>query len=129
MLYPIYVHKDEGSAYGATFPDFPGCFTAADVLQDITKSAQEAVESHFGGDDDPIPAPSSPEAWANDPDCQGGFWMMVDVDLAKVRDRAVRLNISLPESLVPRIDAYAKARGMSRSAFLAIAAEHEMAAA
>lgn len=38
----------------------------------------------------------------------------VDVDLAKVRDRAVRLSISLPESLVPRIDAYAKSRGMSR---------------
>ena len=62
----------------------------------------------------------------------GSFKSMVpfgEVDLAKVRDRAVRLNISLPESLVPRIDAYAKARGMSRSAFLAIAAEHEMAAA
>jgi len=129
VLYPIYVYKQEGSAYGASFPDFPGCFTAADSLQELPKSAQEAVEAHFGGDEDPIPAPSSPEAWAGDPDYQGGFWLLVEVDLAKVRDRAVRLNISLPESLVPRIDAYAKAHGMSRSAFLAIAAEHEMASA
>ena len=129
MLYPIYVHKDEGSAYGAEFPDFPGCFTAADELKDLPASAQEAVEAHYGGDNEPIPPASTPDAWLSDENYQGGFWMMVDVDLAKVRDRAVRLNISLPESLVPRIDAFAKARGMSRSSFLALAAEHEMASA
>lgn len=127
MLYPIYVHKDEGSAYGAIFPDFPGCFAAADDLQGLPRAAQEAAEAHFGGDDDPIPAPTAPEAWANDPDYSGGYWMLVDIDLAKVRAKAVRLNISLNEALVQRIDAAAKARGQSRSAFLATAAEHEMA--
>lgn len=55
--------------------------------------------------------------------------MLVDVDLAKVHDRAVRINIRMPESLVPRIDAFARARGMSRSSFLALAAKHEMAKA
>lgn len=128
MLYPIYVHKDDDTAYGATFPDFPGCFAASDTLQELPSAAQEAVEAHFGIDNDPIPAPSSPTDWAADPEYQGGFWMLVDIDLSKVRDRSVRLNISFPESLVPRVDAYAKQRGMSRSAFLAIAAEHEMAA-
>jgi len=39
------------------------------------------------------------------------------------------LNISLPENLVQRIDAAARQRGQSRSAFLATAAEHEMAEA
>ncbi|RYF06333.1 MAG: ribbon-helix-helix protein, CopG family [Comamonadaceae bacterium] len=129
MLYPIYVHKDAGSAYGATFPDFPGCFAAADDLQDLPRAAQEAAEAHFGGDDDPIPAPTSPEAWASHADYAGGFWMLVDVDLSKVRAKAIRLNISLNESLVQRIDAAARARGQSRSAFLATAAEREMAAA
>ncbi len=129
MLYPIYVHKDPGSAYGATFPDFPGCFAAADDLQSLPRAAQEAAEAHFGGDDDPIPAPSSPETWADDQDYTGGFWMLVEVDLSKVRAKAIRLNISLNEGLVHRIDAAAKARGQSRSAFLAQAAEREMAAA
>ena len=129
MLYPVYVHKDEGSAYGATFPDFPGCFAAADDLQSLPRAAQEAFEAHFGADEDPIPAATAPDAWAGDADYQGGFWLLVDLDVAKVRAKAVRLNISLPENLVPRIDAYAKARGMSRSAFLALAAEHEMAPA
>lgn len=129
MLYPIYVHKDENSAYGAVFPDFPGCFAAADDLQELPRAAQEAAEAHFGADDEPIPAASSPEAWATDPDYSGGFWMLVEIDLAKVRAKAVRLNISLPENLLQRIDLAAKVRGQSRSAFLATAAEHEMAKA
>lgn len=53
----------------------------------------------------------------------------MDIDLTKVRAKAVRLNISLNESLVQRIDAAAKARGQTRSAFLATAAKHEMASA
>jgi len=129
VLYPIYVHKDQGSAYGAIFPDFPGCFTAADELKDLPAAAQEAAEAHFGADSDPIPAPSSPEAWAKNKDYRGGFWLLVDIDLNKVRSRAVRVNISLPESLVGRIDEAARRRGQSRSAFLAMAAEREMAPA
>ena len=128
MLYPIYVHKSEGSAYGAEFPDFPGCFAAADELKDLPAAAQEAVQAHFGADNDPIPAPGSPDAWAKSKDYRGGFWLLVDVDLNKVRSRAIRVNISLPESLVGRIDDAAKRRGQTRSAFLAIAAEREMAA-
>lgn len=129
MLYPIYVHKEEGTAYGASFPDFPGCFAASDDLQGLPSAAQEAAEAHFGADDEPIPAPSTPEAWAGNADFAGGYWMLVEIDLAKVRSKAIRLNISLAEGLLHRIDATAKSRGQSRSAFLATAAEHEMARA
>lgn len=128
MLYPMYVHHEAGSAYGATFPDFPGCFAAADEIQDLTKAAQEAAEAHFGADSDPIPAPTAPDAWTNDEDYQGGFWMMVDIDLSKVRSKAMRLNITLPERLVHSIDAYAASHHLSRSAFLASAAERAMQA-
>lgn len=127
-LYPIYVHHEAGSAYGATFPDFPGCFAAADEIQDLTKAAQEAAEAHFSADSDPIPEPTSPVVWANDKDYTGGFGMMVDIDLNKVRSKAVRLNITLPERLVQSIDAYAASHHLSRSAFLASAAERAIAA-
>lgn len=127
MLYPIYVHKEQGSAYGAIFPDFPGCFTAADELADLPSAAKQAFEAHFGFDHEPIPAPSAPEQWADAPDYQGGFWLLVDLDPVKIRSRAIRLNISLPENLVSRIDATAKELGQSRSAFLAQAAEHAIA--
>lgn len=129
MLYPIYVHKDADSAYGASFPDFPGCFAGADELQELPAAAQEAVEVHFYGETQPLPHPSAPEKWSDDVQYQGGYWMLVDIDLSRVNAKAVRLNVSLPQSLVARIDAVAQARRLSRSAFLALAAEHEMQAA
>jgi hypothetical protein len=36
MLYPVYVHPvDATHSHGAEVPDFPGCFSAADDLQDL----------------------------------------------------------------------------------------------
>ncbi|TRM52418.1 ribbon-helix-helix protein, CopG family [Achromobacter sp. LC458] len=129
MLYPIYVHKEKSSAYGASFPDFPGCHAAATTLQCLPAAAQEAVEAHFFGETAPIAPPTAPEVWIQKKAFKGGFWMLVDIDLSKVNAKAVRLNISLPENLVHRIDAVARARRLSRSAFLALAAQHEMEAA
>ena len=128
MLYPLYVHHDEGSAWGGIFPDLPGCFTAADELADLPRMAQEAVEVHFDGEDIDIPAPTGIEQWKDDPDYQGGFWMLVEIDLAQVNAKPVRLNISLPAYLVQRIDRAAEAQHMSRSGFLAKAAQQAMAA-
>ena len=123
MLYPVYVHKDEDAAYGLTFPDFEGCFSAADEMQDIQRMAQEAVEVHFDGEDIPLPVPSSPERWLGDERFEGGFWLLVDIDTTKVNTKSVRINISMPEALVKRIDAVAKTQHLSRSAFLAKSAE------
>ncbi|MEX3955128.1 HicB family protein [Trinickia symbiotica] len=128
MLYPLYVHVgDAKHAHGVTFPDFPGCYSAADDWEDLPRAVQEAVEAHFEGEDEPIPEPTPLEQLAADPQYEGGVWMLFDIDLTKINSKAVRLNISLPERLVQQIDAVARARKLSRSAFLALAAEHEMA--
>ena len=37
------VHQDPGSSYGITFPDAPGCFSAADSLDDLFDMAEEAL--------------------------------------------------------------------------------------
>lgn len=56
--YIVIVHKDENSAYGMSFPDAPGCFSAADEIDDIFAMAAEALEGwteamiEFG---DPLP--------------------------------------------------------------------------
>ena len=126
MLYPLYVWKDTSSAYGATFPDLPGVNTAADELADLSAMAQDAVETMYDGEDAEIPAPSAIERWAGDSAYEGGFWMMVDIDLTKINAKPVRINISLPESLLRDIDAAAKARHLTRSGFLAQAAMKEM---
>lgn len=126
MLYPVYVHKDEGSAYGVTFPDFPGCFSAADDLESLPRMAQEAVEVHFEGEDVEIPQPTPIEDLATNSDHVGGFWLLLDIDLAKVNTKSVRLNISLPANLVNQIDRYAAQHHMTRSGFLARAAQVAM---
>jgi hypothetical protein len=74
-----------------------------------------------------IPAASAIEKWISDPDYAGGFWMLVNIDLSKINTKPVRLNISLPESLLRDIDLFAKSRHLTRSGFLAQAAMKAMA--
>jgi predicted RNase H-like HicB family nuclease len=126
MLYPVYVHKDSKSAYGVTFPDFPGCFSASDDLEELPRLAQEAVEVHFEGEYAKIPPPTAIEKLAADPAYEEGVWLLIDIDLAKVNTRSVRLNISLPANLVGEIDRYAAEHHMTRSGFLAKAAQDAM---
>ena len=58
--YIAIVHKDDGSAFGLTFPDLPGCFSAADDERDIVPNATEAIA--LWADDQPLPEPSGIEA-------------------------------------------------------------------
>lgn len=41
--YIAIVHKDPDSAYGLTFPDAPGCFSAADEMDELFAKAEEAL--------------------------------------------------------------------------------------
>lgn len=127
MMYLAYVHKDENSAYGLTFPDFPGTFSAADEFDGLPAAAQEAIELHFDGEELELPTPSAPEQWAKDKRFQDGYWMLINIDTKKISSKPMRLNVSLPEYLVAEIDRYADAHHMTRSAFLAAAAEKAMA--
>jgi HicB_like antitoxin of bacterial toxin-antitoxin system len=48
-----------------------------------------------------------------------GIWAAVDVGVARFEGKAERINITLPRRLLARIDDYARAQGVTRSAFLA----------
>jgi predicted RNase H-like HicB family nuclease len=41
--YIAIVHKDPDSAYGVSFPDAPGCFSAADTIDDLFANAAGAI--------------------------------------------------------------------------------------
>jgi predicted RNase H-like HicB family nuclease len=49
------VHLDPGSAYGLSFPDLPGCFSAADEDHEIIPNAREALDLWF--EDQPLIEP------------------------------------------------------------------------
>ena len=82
--------------------------------------AREALELHVRGmteDGDGLPVPSSLDVIMGDPDNNAAVAFLVTVPEAV--ERNVRVNITLPEPLLRRIDA----RVRNRSAFLARAAE------
>jgi predicted RNase H-like HicB family nuclease len=56
------VHKDKGSDFGVSFPDFPGAVTAASSLDEAIEMAAEALALHVEGmlaEGEAIPAPST----------------------------------------------------------------------
>lgn len=62
--YIALIHKEENSDYGVSFPDFPGCITAGETLEQAKAMAQEALIGHFNilkEMHEQIPAPSALE--------------------------------------------------------------------
>jgi predicted RNase H-like HicB family nuclease len=119
-LYLAIIHKDPDSDYGVSFPDFPGCITAGSDLDEARRMAEEALAFHIQGlreDGDDIPPPSSLEEAMADENNRAGVAFLVPAP--DIEDKVVRINVTLPESLVRRIDAASR----NRSRFLAKAAE------
>ena len=99
MFYPVYVHLDDARhAHGVTFPDFPGCFSAADNWSDLPAAIQEAVEAHFLGEPDAVPPPTPLEKLSADPQYQGGVWLLAEVDLTRIDTRPVRVRLPHPKA-------------------------------
>ncbi|TPK64322.1 type II toxin-antitoxin system HicB family antitoxin [Mesorhizobium sp. B2-3-3] len=121
------IHKDAGSDFGVSFPDFPGVITAGKDLDEARIMAEEALALHIEGlveDGDAVPEPSSLEAVMADADNRDGVAILV---AAKTEARkTVRINVTLPDDVLQRIDAFAEAHGYTRSGFLAKAAEKVM---
>ncbi len=130
MNYPIAIHKETDSDYGVIVPDLPGCFSAGESLEEAASMAREAIETHIEGlilDGDPIPEPQPLETHQAHPDYAGCIWMLVPVDLNALSGKVKRINITLPEPALARIDSFAKSDGESRSGFLLRAALQAMA--
>ena len=68
--YLALVHKDEGTSYGVSFPDVPGCISAGDTFEEAVANAADALAGHLGimkADGDPVPQPRSFEELQRDP--------------------------------------------------------------
>ena len=122
MEYIAYLHKDRGSDYGVSFPDFPGCITAGKTLEEASRLAPEALALHIQGmieDGETLPEPSKVDDIAKDAARHGAIAFMVRVDAP---DLTVRVNITARESQIERIDRLAEAAGLTRSAYMVRAA-------
>lgn len=123
--YPAIIDR-EGTLYGISFPDFPGCVSSANSPEAVIASGTEALTGHIAVSaeyGDPIPDPT-PLEQVDTTDPEANIVCVTLITVA-VPGRMVRYNVSLDESLVAEIDRVA-GKG-NRSAFLADAARDKLA--
>jgi predicted RNase H-like HicB family nuclease len=130
MKFPIAMEPaTQSTAWGVVVPDLPGCFSAGDTAEDAFTNAVEAIEAHceiLAEDNLDIPVPRPLAEWQGKPEYAGWVWALIDVDVSRFEGKAEKIDITLPRRLLAKIDDYAKARGATRSGFLADAARAAM---
>jgi predicted RNase H-like HicB family nuclease len=131
LRYIAFIHKEPDSVYGVSFPDLPGCISAGETIDEAVQNAVEALAGHvrmLEADGDPVPAPRDFDALMADPDLEEDRLGAMTTIVPLVRDRGstARINVSFDLGLLEAIDAAAKARRQTRSAFLASAARREI---
>lgn len=122
VFYPAIVER-AGDGYSVFFPDLPGLGSAGANSEEIVRNAEEALQGHLevsAEHGDEIPAPSPLLAVERDPEVDEVARILVR---AEKPGRALRVQISLEEGLLARIDRVAK----NRSGFLAEAARAKLA--
>ncbi|MEQ1556246.1 MAG: type II toxin-antitoxin system HicB family antitoxin [Gallionella sp.] len=131
LTYPIAIEiGDAQHAFGVVVPDLPGCFSAGDTLEEAYTNAKQAIEAHLDlclEYQQAIPARKSLDEHRTHPEYAGWIWALIEVDDILSNKTPVRLNVSLPEYLVQRIDQHIQAHHLTRSGFLAHAALKELA--
>ena len=131
MRYIAFIHKEDDSVYGVSFPDFPGCISAGDTLDEAVANASEALQGHvqmMEADGDEVPAARSLEEIMRDPAIAEERDNAILSAIPLIRDlgSTTRINVSLDLGLLKAIDEAASTRKQTRSAFLASAARREL---
>ncbi|SEC50497.1 Predicted nuclease of the RNAse H fold, HicB family [Rhizobiales bacterium GAS191] len=123
----------EPGSYVVVFPDFPGAGTGGDTLQEAMERAADHLAVHVEG---------RIEAGLDMPALRSVDEIKADTDLAEdvgdakaialipieASGKSLRVNITVDEGLLVRIDKAAARLGESRSGFLATAARSRIAA-
>ena len=122
--YPAIIER-AGSSYSVFFPDLPGCTSAGDTIQQAALAAEEALTGHLAVSvehGDTIPLPSDLDVIERDPEVDEVGRLLVRGERP---GKFVRVQISMEESLVKRIDAVAAG---NRSKWLAKASRAQLSA-
>lgn len=124
--------NEKAGSYGASFPDFPGTFASAKDLDALYAQAAEVLAIHVAGTIEDGAEPwklRSLDEWRKDEDfiaeSAGAMIGLVRVDLP---GKSLRVNITIDEGLLKRVDRAAERTGESRSGFLAQAAKARLGA-
>lgn len=119
------MHQDGDSSYGISFPDLPGCFSAADTIEEVLPNACQALDLWFDDQDEVEPSRlDQVRVIAADDIAAGGT--LIAVPRISNDHRVARVNLSMERGTLAAIDKAAAERSLTRSAFLAQAALNEI---
>jgi predicted RNase H-like HicB family nuclease len=126
QVYPAILVKDAGAPadapIGVVFPDLPGCTSQGDDTRQAAVMALEALASHAAAmvaDGEDLPEPSAPGIvpdWLDPSESEVVAHVLVPLELP---GRSVRVNITMDEGLLQRVDRAAAGHGFTRSGLLA----------
>lgn len=119
------VEKDQDSAFGVSFPDVPGCFSAADDEKDILSNAIEALDLWFEDAPDTQPRPLGEVAAECAQELAAGAFLIA-VPHIRRSTRQRRVNVSMDAGTLDAVDTAAEQLGLTRSGFLTMAALNEI---
>ena len=121
-LYPAVLERGPKGAFGAWFPDFPGCVAGGRSQEQTIERAENALAQAVDGlfeHGRPLPPPTPIERIVLPKGCDFLAYFIVGVDPP---DPSERVNVYLPKSLIGQVDKRAAELGMSRSSFFGLAA-------
>ena len=120
--------------YSVYFPDLPGAVSVGDDYEDAIKNAEECLSLHLYGmitDGDKLPKPRHMSKILKGLE-KGELATLIHPDIfgvkARQEDKAIRVNISLPQSLLEAIDSRACQLGIDRSKLIQKAAREAISA-
>lgn len=122
----------KAGAYGVTVPDFPGCTSGGSTTDEALRNAVEAMRlwaEDAIADREELPRPRSAETLRADPEIADAIAhgaALAIVPLLLDTGRSAKANLSIDAGLLAAIDEAAKARGLTRSAFLATLAREKI---
>lgn len=122
----------EAGAYGAVFPDLPGCTAMGTTVDDAIAAAATAVADWMttveaGGGS--VPVPRTAEALRGDHELAAALAegaSLATVLVVRSSGKPVRANLSLDEGVVRALDSAARRRGITRSAMVEVLAREHL---
>ena len=132
MLFAIAIEPgDDNHAFGVVVPDIDGCFSAGDTLEEAIFNAKEAINAHLEllfDDGLDIPQATDINTHVNNSEYSGFIWHLIDIDITPFLGKSQKVNVTLPDLLIRKIDDIVARvpEYKSRSGFLAKAAINEL---
>jgi predicted RNase H-like HicB family nuclease len=131
--YPAVFEETSDNGYSIFFPDVSGCISAGENLEEAIAMAKEALSLHLSemiNDNEDAPVVDLKNAKEA---AEGCLLMMIEPNPAiisrRTKEHAVRVNITIPQMLLERVDRYAKEANINRSRLIVQALEHQISMA